>query len=73
MAKEQDLRSGDRVSWESSGGHSTGKVIRKQTSPTRIKGHRVAATRDNPEFIVESDGSGARAAHKPAALRKLGQ
>ncbi|WP_293863021.1 DUF2945 domain-containing protein [uncultured Alsobacter sp.] len=68
MAK--DLKPGDRVAWDSSGGHSVGKVVRKQTSPTKIKGHKVAASPDNPEYIVRSDKSGAEAAHKPGALKK---
>ena len=61
---------GDKVEWDSSGGHSTGKVVRKLTSATRIKGHKVAASKDNPEYLVESDKSGKRAAHKPEALGK---
>ena len=61
---------GDKVEWDSSGGHSTGKVVRKLTSPTQIKGHKVAASKDNPEYLVESDKSGKRAAHKPEALGK---
>ena len=61
---------GDKVEWDSSGGHSTGKVVRKLTSATSIKGHKVAASRDNPEYLVESDKSGKRAAHKPEALSK---
>ena len=61
---------GDKVGWDSSGGHSTGKVVRKLTSPTKIKGHKVAASKENPEYLVESDKSGARAAHKPSALTK---
>ena len=68
MAK--DLHKGDKVEWDSSGGHSTGKVVRKLTSATSIKGHKVAASRDNPEYLVESDKSGKRAAHKPEALSK---
>jgi len=39
-------------------------------SPTRIKDHKVAASKDNPEFIVETD-EGKRAAHKAGALRRL--
>ena len=70
MATAKELHGGDRVSWESSGGHSTGKVVRKQTSPTRIKGHQVAASKNHPEFIVESDKSGKRAAHKASALKR---
>ena len=60
---------GDKVEWDSSGGHSTGKVVKKLTSPMKIKGHKVAASKDNPEYLVETD-DGARAAHKPEALTK---
>ena len=49
--------------------HSTGKVVRKLTSPMTIKGHKVAASKDNPEYLVETD-EGKRAAHKPDALKK---
>ncbi len=64
-----ELKSGDAVEWDSSGGHSKGKVVKKLTSPTQIKGHKVAASKDNPEFLVKSD-KGGEAAHKPAALKK---
>ncbi|WP_027133184.1 hypervirulence associated TUDOR domain-containing protein [Geminicoccus roseus] len=69
MTKE--FHKGDRVSWNSAGGRSTGKVVKEQTSPTHIKGHKVAASPDNPEFIVKSEKSGKTAAHKPEALKKL--
>lgn len=62
---------GDRVEWDSSGGHSIGKVVRKATSATRIKGHNVAASEENPQFIVKSDKSGAKAAHKAGALKAI--
>jgi len=63
----REFHNGDRVSWESSGGRSSGKVIRKLTSPLTIKGHKVAASKDNPEYLVETD-EGRQAAHKPEAL-----
>jgi hypothetical protein len=44
--------------------------VRKQTSDTRIKRHEVKASEDDPQYIVESDKTGARAAHKPDALKK---
>lgn len=62
---------GDKVAWNSSQGEVKGKVVGKATAPTRIKGHKVAASPDNPEYIVESDKTGAKAAHKPEGLRKL--
>ena len=63
------VKAGDRVKWKSHGGEAHGKVVKKQTSPTQIKGHKVAASADNPQFIVETD-EGKRAAHKPGALKK---
>lgn len=66
----KSLRKGDKVEWDSSGGHSVGKVVKKVTSETHIKGHKVAATEDEPQYIVESDKSGKRAAHKPEVLNK---
>ena len=65
----KDLKQGDKVGWDSSGGHSTGKIVKKLTSPMTIKGHKVAASADNPEFLVETE-QGKRAAHKPDALTK---
>ncbi len=67
---EKTYKAGDRVKWDHSQGATTGKVVRKLTRPTRIKGHEVAASPDNPEYLVESAKTGARAAHKPEALRK---
>ena len=65
----KQLKSGSRVTWKSHGGTAEGKVVRKLTKPTRIKGHNVAASKDNPEYLVETD-EGKRAAHKPGALSK---
>lgn len=67
MAKK--LHAGDRVSWKSHGGTAKGKVVRKLTSPITIKGHKVAASKDNPEFLVETE-EGKKAAHKSEALTK---
>lgn len=66
----KSLKTGDKVTWGSSGGHSIDKVVKKQTSPTQIKGHRVSASKENPEYIVKSDKSGKLAAHKLDALKK---
>lgn len=68
MAKE--LKPGDKVAWDTSQGETHGKVVKKQTSPTQIKSHKVAASKDNPQFIVKSDKSGKEAAHKATELRK---
>ena len=69
MTKE--LKFGDKVTWSSHGGTATGKVVEKLTAPMTIKGHKVAASADNPEYLVESQTSGGRAAHKPESLKKV--
>jgi hypothetical protein len=67
MAKT--LKSGDRVSWKSYGGEAHGKVVKKVTSPMTIKGHKVAASEDNPEYLVQTNER-KLAAHKHCALSK---
>lgn len=64
------LKKGDKVEWETSQGKTSGIVKRKLTAPTDIKTHHVAASKDNPEFLVESDKSGKKAAHNPESLKK---
>ena len=62
---------GDRVSWNTSQGRTTGRVVQKLTVPSHVRGHKVAATPQHPEYLVVSDRSGDKAAHKAAALKKL--
>jgi hypothetical protein len=69
MAK--DLERGDKVEWNTPQGKTRGRVVKKVTRATRVKGHKVAASPDDPEFLVRSDRSGKEAAHKPEALKKV--
>lgn len=64
------LKPGDKVAWDTSQGETHGRVLRKLTRTTRIKGYSAKATAEDPEYLVRSDKTGAKAAHKPAALRK---
>lgn len=66
MAKT--LKAGEKVAWETSHGTAHGTVKRKLTRPTQIKGHSVAASTDEPQYLVESQKTGGWAAHKPDAL-----
>jgi hypothetical protein len=67
----KSLKPGDRVSWNTSQGETRGEVVRKQTRPMKIKGHKVEASAENPEYVVKSAKSGGLAAHKPDALKTL--
>jgi hypothetical protein len=67
---EKTFKAGDKVAWDSSGGHSTGKVVKKETSTAHVKGHTAKATKDEPQYRVKSDKSGKEAIHKPSELKK---
>ncbi|MGI8955999.1 MAG: DUF2945 domain-containing protein [Chthoniobacterales bacterium] len=64
------LKPGDEVEWRTSQGKTSGVVKKKLTSKRKIKSHVVAASKENPEYLVQSNNSGALAAHKPGALQK---
>ena len=66
-----DLKRGETVEWRSSGGTAVGEVKKKLTSETTIKGHTAKASEEDPQYLVESDASGAQAAHKPDALKRV--
>lgn len=65
-----EFKKGDQVEWETAQGTTSGTVKKKLTEPIDIKGHHVAASEDNPQYLVESEKTGAEAAHKPDALKK---
>ena len=65
----QSPKAGDDVSWNSHAGVAHGKVVKKLETPTRIKGHKVAASKEDPQFLVKTN-DGKQAAHKAKALRR---
>jgi hypothetical protein len=66
----KNLKPGDKVSWGTAQGETTGEVKRKVTGTTQVKGYTAKATKDDPHYVVESDKTGAQAVHKPASLKK---
>ncbi|BAY13834.1 hypervirulence associated TUDOR domain-containing protein [Calothrix sp. NIES-2098] len=67
----EELNKGNKVKWNTAQGETTGEVEKKLTSPTDVKGHHVAASKDNPQYLVKSDKTGKEAAHKPEALENI--
>jgi hypothetical protein len=68
--KNEKFKAGDKVAWNSQQGEIKGTVKKLLTKPTQIKSHKVDASKENPEYLVESDKTGAKAAHKPGSLKK---
>ena len=67
---DKELKPGDKVAWDTSQGETQGTVERKLTEETQIKGHTAKASKDDPQYLVKSDKSGAEAAHRPEELRE---
>lgn len=65
------FKQGDHVRWNTPQGKTTGVVQKKLTSETQISGQKVAASEDDPRYLLKSDKSGKEAAHKPDSLEKI--
>jgi hypothetical protein len=65
-----ELKRGDRVEWNFRGRTVIGKVRRKLTSRTEIGGRPVAASKDDPRYVVRSDRTGKETTRRPASLRR---
>ncbi|MCU1424220.1 MAG: hypothetical protein JWM51_511 [Microbacteriaceae bacterium] len=66
-----EISVGDRVSWNTSQGRTRGSVTEKRTSDFEFAGQHFTASSGDPAFIVQSEKTDAKAAHKGGALRKL--
>ena len=67
----EEFRRGDRVAWNFRGRRVEGKVRKKLTSRTEIAGRPVAASKDDPRYLVRSDRSGKETTRRAASLRRL--
>ncbi len=63
-------KKGNRVAWNTSQGETTGTVVERRTKDFQFAKQRFTASPDEPAYIVESEASGKRAAHKADALMK---
>ncbi|MFC7718488.1 hypervirulence associated TUDOR domain-containing protein [Nonomuraea recticatena] len=68
--REEDPSVGDEVTWRSHGSTAHGKVEKKITSRREEADRTVAASPDEPQYVVRSEKSGKKAVHKPSALRE---
>lgn len=66
-----NIKVGDRVSWDSPQGRTQGKVVERKTKDFQLDGRQWRASEDAPKLVVESEKTGAKAAHEPSALNKL--
>lgn len=68
---DKKFHKGDKVEWKSHGSTVRGTVEAEITSDTETAGRTVRASKDEPQYKVRSDKTGADAVHKPSALRHV--
>jgi hypothetical protein len=68
---QEEFEPGDKVEWNTPQGKTRGTVKKQLTSRTEVGGQTVAASDEDPRYLVESEKSGREAAHKPGALEKV--
>ncbi len=65
------FKRGDRVEWNFRGRKVAGRVRSRLTARTEFNGQVVAASKDDPRYVVRSDKSGRETTRRPEALRRL--
>jgi hypothetical protein len=64
------ISKGDKVSWNTSQGSTHGQAIEKRVKQFTFADQTFNASADEPHWIVESEKTGAKAAHKESSLDK---
>lgn len=62
---------GDRVSWSTEQGRTQGTIEEVKTKDFQLAKQKFTASEDDPAYVVKSEKTGSKAAHKGSALRKL--
>ncbi|RYY73067.1 MAG: DUF2945 domain-containing protein [Gammaproteobacteria bacterium] len=66
----KELSKGDSVEWNTSQGKTTGKVVKKVTKSTKVGDYTAKASKDNPQYEVETTKSHKTAVHKADSLKE---
>ena len=70
---KQNFKVGDHVSWNSEAGRVRGTIKKKVTSAIKFKTYTVRASKEEPQYLIQSDTTEHMAMHKGSALKKLGR
>jgi hypothetical protein len=71
MTMAHEFKRGDRVEWNFRGRIIVGRVRKRLTSRTELSGQVIAASKDDPRYLVRSDKTGKETARRPSALTRL--
>jgi hypothetical protein len=62
---------GDHVRWNSEAGRVSGRIVKIHERDTDYHGYTHHATRDDPQYEIQSDKTTHVALHKGSALRRI--
>jgi hypothetical protein len=68
---QEEFKQGDEVEWNTPQGKTRGTVKKKLTDRTEVGGQTIAASEEDPRYLVQSEKTGKEAAHRPDALDKV--
>ena len=66
-----NFKRGDHVEWNSEAGRARGTIQKKVISEITFKGYKRHASKEEPQYIIQSDKTDHVAIHKGSALRKI--
>ena len=67
----QKFKVGDHVCWNSEAGRVSGKIVRMHTKDVNYKGYIHHASKEEPQYEIQSDKTAHIALHKGRPLRRL--
>ncbi len=67
----QKFKINDHVSWNSEAGRVSGVISKIHTADTTYKGHMRRASKEHPQYEINSDKTDHVAMHKEEALTKI--
>ena len=62
---------GDHVEWNSEAGRVRGTIKKRVIAKITFKGYTVHASKEEPQYLIESDTTDHLAMHKGSALKKI--
>jgi hypothetical protein len=68
---KHEFKVGDHVEWNSEAGLVRGTIKKKVTAAIKFKTYTVRASKEEPQYLIESDKTDHLAMHKGSALTKL--
>ena len=69
-AIKRNLEVGDHVTWNSEAGYVSGTIRKVHTRDVDFKGYTHHASKEEPQYEIQSDRTDHIAMHKGSALRK---